>query len=57
MKRKLLITLSIVGTLCVAGHVVTIAAHPAAHEKNAFTPAQFSGVRHHLSSRRARNWP
>jgi hypothetical protein len=28
----------IVGTLCVAGHLVTIAAHPGAHDKNAFTP-------------------
>ncbi len=28
MKRKLFIALVIVGTLCVAGHLVTIAAHP-----------------------------
>jgi hypothetical protein len=28
----------IVGTLCVAGHLVTIAAHAGAHDKNAFTP-------------------
>jgi hypothetical protein len=38
MKRKLFITLVIVGTLCAAGHLVTIAAHPGAHDKNAFTP-------------------
>lgn len=38
MKQKLFITLVIVGALCVAGHLVTIAAHPDAHEKNAFTP-------------------
>jgi hypothetical protein len=38
MKRKLLIALVIVGTLCIAGHQVMIAAHPDAHDKNAFTP-------------------
>ena len=38
MKRKLSVALFIVGTLCVAGHLVTIAAHPGAHDKNAFTP-------------------
>jgi hypothetical protein len=38
MKKKLFIALVMVGTLCVAGHLVTIAAHPAAHDKNAFTP-------------------
>jgi hypothetical protein len=38
MKRNLFITLVIVGTLYVAGHLVTIAAHPGAHDKNAFTP-------------------
>jgi hypothetical protein len=38
MKRKLFIGLVIVGTLCVAGHLVTIAAHPGAHDTNAFTP-------------------
>jgi hypothetical protein len=38
MKRKLLIALVIVGTLCVAGQRVTIAAHSGAHDKNAFTP-------------------
>jgi hypothetical protein len=38
MKRKLFIALVIVGTLCAAGHLVTIAAHPGAHDKNAFTP-------------------
>jgi len=38
MKRKLFIALVIVGTLCAAGHLVTMAAHPGAHDKNAFTP-------------------
>jgi len=38
MKRKLFIALVVVGTLCVTGHLVTIAAHPGAHDKNAFTP-------------------
>ncbi|MGA2103087.1 MAG: cupin domain-containing protein [Candidatus Sulfotelmatobacter sp.] len=38
MKRKLFIALVIVGTLCAAGHLVTIAAHPGDHDKNAFTP-------------------
>jgi len=38
MKRKLFIALVIVGTLCVAGHVVTLAARPGTHDKNAFTP-------------------
>ncbi len=38
MKRKLLIALVIVGTLGVTGHLVTIAAHPGAHETNIFTP-------------------
>jgi ChrR Cupin-like domain len=38
MKRKLLIVLVTVGTLCVAGHMVTIAAHPGSDGKNAFTP-------------------
>lgn len=38
MKKKLFVTLVIVGTLCFAGHLLTIAAHPADHEKNAFTP-------------------
>ena len=38
MKRKLLIALVIVGALSVAGQLVTIAAHPSAHDKNAFTP-------------------
>jgi hypothetical protein len=37
MKRKLFIALVIVATLHVAGHLVTIAAHPGAHDKNAFT--------------------
>ena len=38
MKKKLSIALLIVGTLCIAGHLVTIAAHPATHDKNVFTP-------------------
>src|SRR5580658_3340816 len=38
MKRKLSIALVIVGTLCGAGHLMSIAAHPGAHDKNAFTP-------------------
>ena len=38
MKRKLLIALVMVGTLCLAGHRLTIAAHPVAHDKNIFTP-------------------
>ena len=38
MKRNLFIALVIVGTLCLAGQLVTIAAHPAADEKTAFTP-------------------
>ena len=38
MKRKLFITLTIVGTLCFAGQFFTTAAHPDAHDKNAFTP-------------------
>ena len=38
MKRKLFIALVIVGTLCIASHLVTIAANPSAHDKSAFTP-------------------
>jgi hypothetical protein len=38
MKRKLFIALVIVGTLCVAGRLVTIAANPDTHDKNVFTP-------------------
>jgi hypothetical protein len=38
MKRKLFITLVIVGTLCLAGHLVRIAAHAGAHDTNVFTP-------------------
>ena len=38
MKKTLFITLAIVGTLCFAGQLATIAAHPGAHDKNAFTP-------------------
>jgi hypothetical protein len=38
MKRKLFIALSIIAMLSIAGQVFTTAAHPGAHEKNAFTP-------------------
>ena len=38
MKRTLLITVTVVGMLCLAAQLFTIAAHPASHEKNAFTP-------------------
>jgi hypothetical protein len=38
MKRSFFIALVIVGTLCLAGRLVTIAAHPASNEKSAFTP-------------------
>jgi hypothetical protein len=38
MKRNSLIALAIVGTLCLAGHLFTIAAHSASNDKNAFTP-------------------
>jgi hypothetical protein len=38
MKHNLLITVAIVGMLCVAGQLFTIAAHPSFHDKNAFTP-------------------
>jgi hypothetical protein len=38
MKRNFLFTLAIVGLLCLAGQLVTIAAHPGANDKNAFTP-------------------
>ena len=39
MKQILYLTLTIVAALCVLGHVVAMAAHADAHEKNAFTPA------------------
>jgi len=38
MKRTLLITVTVVGMLCLAGRLFTIAAHPSSNEKNAFTP-------------------
>ena len=38
MKQKLLITLAIAGTLCLAGQFFTTAAHPGSAEKNVFTP-------------------
>jgi hypothetical protein len=39
MKRKISLTLMLGGVLGAAGLVVTIGAHPAASDKNAFTPA------------------
>ncbi|MGA1986376.1 MAG: cupin domain-containing protein [Candidatus Sulfotelmatobacter sp.] len=38
MKSNLYLTLIIVPVLCVLGYVAAVAAHPGAHEKNAFTP-------------------
>ncbi len=38
MKRKLFVALVVAGTLCAAGRLVRIAAHPGANDKNAFTP-------------------
>ena len=38
MKRNFFVTLAIVGMLCFAGRLLTIAAHPGSHDKNAFTP-------------------
>ena len=38
MKRRLLITLSVAGVLCLAGQLLTTAAHSDSHENNAFTP-------------------
>ncbi len=38
MTKKMFIALAVVGTLCVAGRLVTIAANPSAHGNNAFTP-------------------
>lgn len=38
MKTKLIVALGIVSALCVAGQLTAIAAHPGAHDKNAFTP-------------------
>jgi len=38
MKQNLLLTLSIVGVLAFAGQLLTITAHPASHDNNAFTP-------------------
>ena len=38
MKRTLYLTLAIVALLCCVAQLPTIAAHPNAHEKNAFTP-------------------
>ena len=38
MKRTLLITVAVLGMLCLAGRLFKIAAHSASNEKNAFTP-------------------
>ena len=38
MKQNLLITLAMAGMLCLAGQFFTLAAHPGAPDKNAFTP-------------------
>src|SRR5271154_5458958 len=40
MKRNIYLTLVSVALLCAAGLVITVGAHPAASEKNAFTPDQ-----------------
>ncbi|MGB7754364.1 MAG: hypothetical protein WCF88_22615, partial [Candidatus Acidiferrales bacterium] len=38
MKRNVFLTLMLAGLLCTAALVITAGAHPAASEKNAFTP-------------------
>jgi len=38
MKRTLYLTLAIVAAMCCAQQLLTVAAHPGAHDKNAFTP-------------------
>jgi quercetin dioxygenase-like cupin family protein len=38
MKRHLYFTVAIVAAVCCAGVLVTVAAHPDSHDKNAFTP-------------------
>jgi hypothetical protein len=38
LKQNLLITLAIIGMLCLAGQLFTVVAHPGSHDKNAFTP-------------------
>ncbi len=38
MKRNSFIAMAIVGTLCLAGQLATIAAHSGSNHKNAFTP-------------------
>ena len=38
MKRKLYLTVAMIGLLCWAGHLLTIAAQSNSHERNAFTP-------------------
>ena len=38
MKRNVYLTLMLAGLLCAAGLAITVGAHPAASEKNAFTP-------------------
>jgi hypothetical protein len=38
MKRNLFVALAVAGTLCLAGQLLTLAAHPGTDHKNAFTP-------------------
>jgi len=38
VKRKLYLTVAMIGLLCWAGHLLTIAAQSNSHERNAFTP-------------------
>jgi hypothetical protein len=38
MKQNLFVSLAVLGMLCFAGQLFTIAAHPSSHDKNAFTP-------------------
>lgn len=38
MKRTLLIAVAVIATLGLAGSLLTLAAHPGSHDKNAFTP-------------------
>jgi hypothetical protein len=39
MKRTLQLTSALAAVLCFTGLVITVAAHPGAHENNAFTPS------------------
>ena len=38
MKQNLFVVLAVVGMLCIAGQVYSVAAHPESHDNNAFTP-------------------